>query len=107
MDAKKSPMDMLKMAKQAMDMQKEMKKIQKQLASKTVEFSGNGGQIKITMSCDMKVQKIVLAPEFVQSGNMKKIESSLVDAINGSIVLAQSEAAKDMKSLTAGLGLPF
>lgn len=107
MDAKKSPMDMLKMMKQAAEMKKEMNKIQKQLATKTVDFSSGGGQVKITISCDMKPQRITISPELIQSGNVKKIETAVLDAVKGGINLAQAEAAKDMKSLTAGMGLPF
>jgi DNA-binding YbaB/EbfC family protein len=107
MDAKKSPMDMLKAMKQAADMQREMKKIQKQLAGKTVEFSSAAGQVTVKMTCDMKPQSISIAPELIQSGNIKKIEAALLDAFKGAMNSAQAEAAKDMKSLTAGLGLPF
>jgi DNA-binding YbaB/EbfC family protein len=107
MDMKKSPMDMLKAMKQAASMQKEMKKIQKQLAEKTVEFSSSGGLVTVKMSCDMKPQSIAISPELIQSGNMKKIETALLDAFKGALNSAQTEAAKDMKSLTAGMGLPF
>jgi DNA-binding YbaB/EbfC family protein len=107
MDMKKSPMDMLKMMKQAAEMQKEMKKVQKQLSGKTVEFSSSGGLVTIKMSCDMKPQSIAVSPELIQSGNMKKIENAILDAFKGVLNVAQAEAAKDMKSLTAGLNLPF
>ncbi len=96
-------MDMMKMMKQVA----EMKKIQKQLASKKVEFSSAAGQVTVKMTCDMKPHSITIAPELVQSGNVKKIETALLDAFKGVLNAAQMEAAKDMKSLTAGLNLPF
>jgi DNA-binding protein YbaB len=96
-------MDMMKMMKQVA----EMKKIQKQLAGKKVEFSSAGGQVVAKMTCDMKPQGITIAPELIASGNTKKIESAVLDAFKGVLNAAQAEAAKDMKSLTAGLNLPF
>jgi DNA-binding protein YbaB len=96
-------MDMMKMMKQVA----EMKKIQKQLAGKKVEFSSAGGQVTVKMSCDMKPQSVTISPELIQSGNVKKIESALMDAFKGVLNEAQEAAAKDMKALTAGLGLPF
>ena len=96
-------MDMMKMMKQVA----EMKKIQKQLASKKVEFSSAAGQVAVKMTCDMKPHSITIAPELIQSGNIKKIESAVLDAFKGVLNVAQAEAAKDMKGLTAGLGLPF
>lgn len=96
-------MDMIKMMKQVA----EMKKIQKQLASKKVEFSSSNGQVIVKMTCDMKPHSISISPELIQSGNIKKIETAVLDAFKGVLNAAQIEAAKDMKSLTAGMGLPF
>lgn len=96
-------MDMMKMMKQVA----EMKKIQKQLASKKVEFSSAGGQVTVKMTCDMKPHSITIDPELIQSGNFKKIENAILDAFKGVLNEAQAAAANDMKSLTAGLGLPF
>ena len=59
------------------------------------------------MTCDMKPQSVTIAPELIQSGNTKKIEGALLDAFKGVLNLAQTAAAEDMKSLTAGMGLPF
>jgi len=96
-------MDMMKMMKQVT----EMKKIQKQLAGKKVEFSSAGGLVTAKMTCDMKPQSITISPELIQSGNVKKIEGAVLDAFKGVLNAAQAEGAKDMKSLTAGMGLPF
>jgi DNA-binding protein YbaB len=96
-------MDMMKMMKQVA----EMKKIQKQLASKKVEFSSAGGQVVAKMTCDMKPQSITIAPELIATGNIKKIESAVLDAFKGVLNEAQAAAANDMKALTAGMGLPF
>jgi nucleoid-associated protein EbfC len=96
-------MDMMKMMKQVA----EMKKIQKQLASKKVEFSSAGGQVTVKMSCDMKPLGVTIAPELIEAGNVKKIETAVLDAFRGVLNEAQAATAKDMKSLTAGLGLPF
>ena len=100
-------MDMMKMMKQAASLQKDMKKKQKQLAGQTVEFSSSDGAVSVTMSCDMKPKSVVISPELIQSGNVKKIEDAVLDAIKGAINRAQDEAAKEMKSLTAGMNLPF
>jgi nucleoid-associated protein EbfC len=100
-------MDMMKMMKQAASMKKEMKKKQKTLAKKTIEFSGSGGTVTVTMSCDLKPQSLSIAPELIQSGDRKKIEAAVLDAFKGVLDQAQAAAADEMKSLTAGLDLPF
>lgn len=100
-------MDMMKMMKQAASMQKDMKKKQKALAKKNVEFSSANGAVTVTMSCDMKVKSLQIQPEIVNPAEVKKLENAVQDAVKGALNLAQSEAAKEMKSLTAGMDLPF
>ena len=79
----------------------------KLLADKKVEFSTAGGEVTIKMSCDMTPRSVTLAPEMIESGNIKKMEAALLAAFKGVLQKAQAEAAEDMKSLTAGLKLPF
>jgi DNA-binding YbaB/EbfC family protein len=100
-------MDMMKMMKQAASMKKDMKKKQKALAKKTVEFSAAGGDVTVAMSCDLKPKSLSISPELIQTGNTKKIESAVLDAFEGALNQAQAEAADEMKSLTAGMDLPF
>ncbi len=100
-------MDMIKMMKQAVGMKKEMKKKQKKLAEQIVEFSGNDGLVTVKMSCDMTAKEIKISPELIQSKNVKKIETAVLDAVKGALRIAQNEATSEMKSLTAGMNLPF
>ncbi|MFA5688251.1 MAG: YbaB/EbfC family nucleoid-associated protein [Kiritimatiellales bacterium] len=94
-------MDMMKMMKQV----RELKKKQKALASKTVEFTASGVTVKMTG--DMKPKSISIPPELIDTGNVKKIETAVLDAFKGVLNLAQAAAADEMKSLTAGMNLPF
>jgi len=100
-------MDMMKMMKQAASMQKDMKKKQKTLSKQTVEFSSGAGAVTVKMTCDMKPQSVEIQPDLVNPAEIKKLEAAILDAVKGAINLAQSEAAKEMKSLTAGMDLPF
>lgn len=100
-------MDMMKMMKQAASMQKDMKKKQKALAKQIVEFSSTNGAVTVKMSCDIKMQSIEIQPEIVNPAEIKKLEVAVRDAVKGAINLAQNEAAKEMKSLTKGMDLPF
>lgn len=100
-------MDMMKMMKQAASMQKDMKKKQKALARQEVEFSSAGGAVTVKMTCDLKVKSIRIQPEIVNPSEVKKLEIAVLDAVKGALNRAQDEATKEMKSLTAGLNLPF
>ncbi len=100
-------MDMMKMMKQAASMQKDMKKKQKMLAQQEVDFSSAGGAVTVKMTCDMKVKSVEIQPEVVNPTEIKKLEVAVLDAVKGALNRAQDEAAKEMKSLTAGMDLPF
>lgn len=100
-------MDMMKMMKQAAGMKKDMKKKQKQLAKKTVEFSSKNDAVTVTMSCDMKLQGITISPEIVNPSDVKNLEIAVNNAVQGALNQAQDEAANEMKDLTAGMNLPF
>lgn len=100
-------MDMMKMMKQAASMQKDMKKKQKMLTKKSVEFTTKNGAVTATASCDVKIQSIQLQTDIVNPSEIKKLELSIVEAMNGAIKMAQNEAAAEMKSLTKGMDLPF
>jgi len=100
-------MDMMKMMKQAASMQKDMKKKQKALSKQVVEFSSAKGEVTVKISCDMKMKSIEIQQELVNPAEIKKLEIAVLDAVKGAINQAQSEAAKEMKSLTKGMDLPF
>ncbi|MDH3346032.1 MAG: YbaB/EbfC family nucleoid-associated protein [Kiritimatiellaceae bacterium] len=100
-------MDMMKMMKQAASMQKDMKKKQKMLSKKMVEYTTKNGQVTATASCDIKVQSIKIEPDLVNPAEIKKLELAILDAVKGAINMAQNEAASEMKSLTKGMDLPF
>ena len=100
-------MDMMKMMKQAAAMQKDMKKKQKALAKQEIEFSAANGAVTVKMTCDMKVKSVEIQPEIVNPAEIKKLEIAVTDAVKGALNQAQAEAAKEMKSLTKGMDLPF
>ena len=100
-------MDMMKMMKQAASMQKDLKKKQKMLAKKTIEFSGKGELVTVTATCDVKVQSIKIQPDLVNPAEIKKLEVAVLDAVKGAIKMAQNESEAVMKSLTKGMDLPF
>jgi len=100
-------MDMMKMMKKANRLQKEMKKKKKTLADQEVEFSSKCGRVTLTATCDLKMKSISISPQLVNPEDIKPLEKTVLDAMRGVLDLAQKQAAQEMKSLTAGMDLPF
>ena len=97
-------MDMMKMMKQAADLQKNMKKKQKDIARTIIQHELNG--VKIKISGDMKIKSFEISDELFRSNNRVKIETAVSQAFQGAIDEAQEIMKKEMGSLTKGMSLP-
>ena len=96
--------NMMEMMKQAATMRKEMKRIQKELARKTVEFS-NGG-VSVVARGDMSIQGVTINPETVDLSDANRLARQITTAVNGALSAAKKQAGSEMSQLTSGLGLP-
>lgn len=99
-------MNMMKMMKQAADLQKKMKKKQDELANTEVEFSSGGGMVTVKATCDMKVTSVKINPEAVDPDDVEMLEDLVLAAVAGAMDAAQETMNKEMGSLTKGMGLP-
>ena len=97
-------MDMMKMMKQAADLQKNMKKKQKELSKKNVEYSYNG--VTVVANCSLKILSVEIQPEFIKNNELKIIEDTIKVTTQKVIDLAQESMSKEMGSLTSGMSLP-
>lgn len=95
-------MDFFKMMKQAKEMQSQMKKIQEELRSKTVEVSYQG--ITIVMNGKQELQNIRISPDLLQSA--EKLEKALQKAFNEAILKTHGIMSEEMKKVTGGLNIP-
>jgi DNA-binding YbaB/EbfC family protein len=99
-------MNMMKMMKQAADLQKNMKKKQKELGRTEVQFSAGGGMVTAVATCDMKVKSIKINPDVVDSSDVEMLEDLVLAAVDGVLSTAQETMSKEMGKLTSGMGLP-
>ena len=96
----------MKMMKQAASMQKEMERIQGELAEKTVEFSAGGGMVKATARGDGSLVGIKIDPTVVNPAEVDMLEDLVTAAVDGALTAAKEMAAKELGKVTAGLGIP-
>ncbi len=98
--------NIMKLMKQAADMQKNMSKAQESLALIELEHSSGGGVVTVKISGDGNISSIRIDPKVVQSGDAEMLEDLLLTAVQGAQELAKGTAASEMKKLTAGMDLP-
>ena len=99
-------MNMMKMMKQAADLQKTMKKKQAELAKIEVQFSAGGGMVTAVASCDMKIRSIKINPDAVDPSDVEMLEDLVLAAVDGALNSAQETMSSEMGKLTGDMGLP-
>lgn len=98
--------NIMKLMKQAADMQKNMAKAQESLAAIELEHSSGGGAVTVKISGDGSITALRIDPKVVQAGDAEMLEDLVLTAVRGAQELAKETAASEMKKLTAGMNLP-
>ncbi len=99
-------MNMMKLMKQAQTMQKDMERIQAELANKRVEFSSGGGVVTAVVTGDGSLVSIKIDPKVINPADKELLEDMVLAAVDGAIKKSREMAAGDMKKVTAGLAIP-
>jgi DNA-binding YbaB/EbfC family protein len=100
-------MNFTELLKQVQKMQEQAKKIQEQLADKTVTVSSGGGMVTITMTGRQEIKEIKLDPICVDSRDIPMLEDLILAAVNQAVLRSKELVAEEMKQLTGGIPLPF
>jgi len=98
--------NMLKMIKDAVSAQKNLKKIQNELQQKTVEYSSAGGEVRVTARGDASLASIKIDPAAVAPNRADKLEKMILETVNGALEEAKKMSAEHMQKLMADMGLP-
>lgn len=96
--------NVMQMMKQAATMQRDLKRVQKELSGVKTEGSAGSGRVKVVVSGDMTVDSITIDPDLMRT-DPGKVETWLVDAVNDALGAAKKKAGAEMSKLAGGLGL--
>lgn len=88
-------------------LQREAKRIQKELRNTEVESVSGGGKIKVILNGEIQVTQIDIDETVLKPENKEEIEKSLIDTINAGVKKAQAEAAEKSKGMLSKLNLPM
>ncbi|MEI6514992.1 MAG: YbaB/EbfC family nucleoid-associated protein [bacterium] len=99
-------MNVMKLMKQAQTMQKDMERIQAELATKHVEFSSGGGMVTATATGDGGVVALKIDPKVINPADKEMLEDLILAAVDGAIKKSREMASGEMAKVTAGMGMP-
>ena len=94
------------MIKQAQKMQTDMARVQEELKDDRVEASVGGGMVKVTMTGDLSVEKVIIDPAAVDPDDVAMLEDMIAAAVNEASRQAQELASRKMGDVTGGMNLP-
>ena len=97
--------DLQKMMQQAQQMQKQMGKIQDELANEIVEGTA-GSYVKVTMNGHRELKSLTIAPEVVDPEDIETLQELLMTAFNDASQKATELSEQRMGALTGGMKLP-
>lgn len=98
--------NIMKMMKQAQAMQKNMEKMQADLAEQTVEFSAGGGMVTVVARGDISVQSIKIDPKAVDPEDVEMLEDLVLAGVDGALKKAQEMVSTEMGKITQGMNIP-
>lgn len=107
-------MDMMKMMKQAQNLQKRLKETQEELASQEITAESAGGAVKVVCDGQGKFKSIKLSAEVINPENPSSVDADTVetleDVISTAILQASKQATEQMeskmKAITGGISIP-
>ncbi|MEQ8657547.1 MAG: YbaB/EbfC family nucleoid-associated protein [Hyphomicrobiales bacterium] len=99
-------MDIMKMMKQAKDMQEKMQTMQAEMADQTVEGSSGGGMVTVTLSGKGELSGLKIDPSLLVPDDVEILEDLLIAAHGDAKMKADQLVAEKTQSMMSGMGLP-
>lgn len=97
---------MLDMIKQARELQKKMKKVEKRVAKAEITANAGGGMVTVVVNGKLQVRRVTIEPSLIEQGDVLMIQDLVTSAVNAAIEKAQEMMAEEMKAATGGMNLP-
>ena len=98
-------MNMQALLKQAQKMQKEIGKVEEELAEKEYESTMGGGVIKVVVK-NMNVENISIDESLLDKDGKEDLEQMVTAAVNDALNKATADKEEVMNSVTGGVKMP-
>ena len=98
--------NMAGMMKKVQKMQADMKKMQEELKTRTVEASVGGGAVTVVMNGEKIIESFKLNPTAVDPEDVEMLEDLVLSAVNEALRSAEEMMSSGMSKVTSGLNLP-
>ena len=83
----------------------QMRKIQKELVSRSFEAKTNDGSVVVVARGDMTIKSITIDPRAMDPSRPEHLAKLIASTVNGALDSAKKASAKDMAALSEDMGL--
>ena len=98
--------NIMKMVKQAQQMQAKMAKMEEDLAKEEFEVATGGGAIVVRMNGRQEVVKLTISEEAIKDGDREMLQEMIMAAVNEAHQKASEVAKERIAAITGGMNIP-
>jgi len=99
-------MDLVKMMKQAQEIQGRMQKVQEELTGLEVEGQSGAGLVKVKLNGKLDVRGLKIDSSLIKPDDAEMLEDLIVAAFQDAKAKAEAAVQAKMQEVTGGLALP-
>jgi DNA-binding YbaB/EbfC family protein len=98
--------DLMKMMKQAQEIQGRLQQMQEDLTSLQVDGQSGGGLVKVTLNGKMEARAVKIDPSLLKPEDAEMLEDLILAAFQDAKAKVEQLSQAKMQELTGGLPLP-
>jgi DNA-binding YbaB/EbfC family protein len=97
---------MNELMRQAARMQRKVEQVKAEIKDKEVVATAAGDKVTVTVTCEGKVRRIAIDPEFLASEGLEMALDAAVAAANSALESADKMVEAEVSKVTGGLKIP-
>jgi nucleoid-associated protein EbfC len=98
--------DLMKMMKQAQELQSRMQQVQEELAALEIEGQSGAGAVRLTLNGKGEMRALRIAPDLMKPGEAEMVEDLVLAAFQDAKAKVELAMQAKMQEIAGGLPLP-
>jgi DNA-binding YbaB/EbfC family protein len=98
--------DLMKMMKQAQELQSRMQKVQEELTALEIEGQAGAGAVRVTLNGKGEMRALRIDPSLMKPGEAEIVEDLVMAAFQDAKVKVEAQMQAKMQDVAGGLPLP-
>ncbi len=98
--------NIMKMMKQAQQMQAKMAKMEEELAKEEFEVAAGGGAVSVRMNGKQEIVKLTISEDAMKDGDREMLQELIMAAVNQAHHKASDLAKERIAAITGGINIP-